>query len=672
MPTLWRSTAPDWTTGEAVKTLQLFQLAYPVIDDLRRAAVAAGVDLGPAGPGGDRWDHGAILQVVAARARLLPLAAELLHDQSRSLFHEPLRQVLGAELSAAHVELLDTFGTPQDPVVAKQMLTPETVERWRRQGDLEALNAPGAPDDSADARARAVDNARNRTALIRRGLDNPLGTGVLIGPDLLLTAGHVVTRRGQPWPPTDAGSLTAVFDYRDATQTPAERGTPVAVAGLVDGQPPEDHEWQGGLQGPVRDDRLDFAVLRLARPVGLEVGLGGGPRGWFLLDPVPYDYTKPTHFDLWGHPRGRVLASTFTVDAIVPVGEARIRYTTNTDKGSSGSPVVDHRGQLVAIHHFARDGQLVNQGVPIARIYAALIGRAELNQTVPTALPGAAGTAGWPGLATGPAVAAPIVLGEPDPFATIEVGGRPVIDRLPLRPGLWELAEGQGRRTLVITGPEDSGVSTSYEIIDHAAARARIHPRLQGLAPDGIKGYKLDLRPYVTTALATRRQQIITEIYRWVEGNDPSEIKVAQVAREILNFRTWARNAFATPTIQWWLFVDSMDEIAEIKQHDIDEVLGVLLGLAEETQLNLRVVLAGRQPTEFEHPAVSWAVPDTASGISRYDTKVWFEARAGARGIALASDQLDAELDLLFPPGGPADPNLLRRAIAAAARRLLP
>src|SRR6185503_13926458 len=49
----------------------------------------------------------------------------------------------------------------------------------------------------------------------------------------------------------------------------------------------------------------------------------------------------------------------------------RIRYRGNTMQGSSGSPVVDARGVLVAIHHFSTATR--NQGVPAAAIAQHLI-----------------------------------------------------------------------------------------------------------------------------------------------------------------------------------------------------------------------------------------------------------------------------------------------------------
>jgi hypothetical protein len=54
-----------------------------------------------------------------------------------------------------------------------------------------------------------------------------------------------------------------------------------------------------------------------------------------------------------------------------------VRYRTNTEGGSSGSPVFDQNWQLVALHH-AGDPSWVakyNEGIPISLILAQLKAR---------------------------------------------------------------------------------------------------------------------------------------------------------------------------------------------------------------------------------------------------------------------------------------------------------
>ena len=54
----------------------------------------------------------------------------------------------------------------------------------------------------------------------------------------------------------------------------------------------------------------------------------------------------------------------------------RIRYRTNTDPGSSGSPVFTMDWDIVALHHYGDPNwqkPLFNQGVPIELIRARIV-----------------------------------------------------------------------------------------------------------------------------------------------------------------------------------------------------------------------------------------------------------------------------------------------------------
>src|SRR6478752_8118928 len=68
--------------------------------------------------------------------------------------------------------------------------------------------------------ARTLWNTALRTALIEVD-GQPVGTGVLIGEDLLLTAHHVLSMAEQEFNPSH--SVCAVFDYAEVpTESPAE------------------------------------------------------------------------------------------------------------------------------------------------------------------------------------------------------------------------------------------------------------------------------------------------------------------------------------------------------------------------------------------------------------------------------------------------------------------
>jgi hypothetical protein len=82
----------------------------------------------------------------------------------------------------------------------------------------------------------------------------------------------------------------------------------------------------------------------------------------------------------------------------------------------------------------------------------------------------------------------------------------------------------------------------------------------------------------------------------------------------------------------------------------LDEVLHTLVNLADDAQLNVRVVLAGREASEL-HPSIAWAEQDLTNGFARSDVEAWLRSRATQTGRQIDQALLDAKLDELFPQG---------------------
>jgi endonuclease G, mitochondrial len=175
-----------------------------------------------------------------------------------------------------------------------------------------------------------------------------LGTAWLIAPTLVLTNHHVVAARltGEPQPAAAdfasqaAGSMVEFdFDRSDAvTQS-------IKVVGVE-------------ANSPV----LDYAVLRLAQPAG---------RPSLKLNPQPVVFGPASYLPLniIQHPRGLPKRVAFRNNLLTGADNETIRYFTDTDSGSSGSPVCDDNWRVVALH---RGGKFVNnvsfQGKPTAYV----------------------------------------------------------------------------------------------------------------------------------------------------------------------------------------------------------------------------------------------------------------------------------------------------------------
>ncbi|HSB85645.1 MAG TPA: hypothetical protein VLD86_05020, partial [Ilumatobacteraceae bacterium] len=457
------------------------------------------------------------------------------------------------------------------------------------------------------------------------------------------TAAHVVDAGSAG--KADADGLVAVFDFHNLDQPPrskAETGWPVAIAGVLAVSPPTSDE-RASLAVADWDapaDKLDFALLKLARPVA-----GGGPpatsRGFYRLDPQPIDLALLPPSEVFHFPLGGFLGRSPILGKFVasPSG-TRIRYSSNTLVGSSGGAVIDRRGNLIALHHYSTAAQ--NQAVPIWLIAAELT-----NQGLLPAAPAPA-----PAGEAQPFVVTPAVVVD-DPFKALRVGPRPIVDRHSLRDTLQKMVTeehlgGSGKRALKISGNTDSGVSWSYWLLNYLESKSRWSPALQATAPGGWRVIKVDLREILTTSIEETRHELVRQLLGQLPGGIGDE-SIAQAARNITDFKRRCREAILESDQLWWIFIDSVDEPGEWPLNSVQEILHALLDLADEQQLQLRLVLAGRKVDDVKHGALSWAAADQPSGLLREEVKNWIRDRVEQTGRHVDDAALTAFLDKWFP-----------------------
>lgn len=209
------------------------------------------------------------------------------------------------------------------------------------------------------------------------------GTGFLVGPDVLLTNYHVVEEviLGKHTP----DQVKLCFDYA----VPATSGLP-AQCGQILGlhQPnwlidysefdeadlqPEPKTW------PVNPDKLDYALLRIA-------GRPGETRGWVRQVNAKHPFVRDSALFIAQHPQGAPMKLALDTRAIVKTLPGRVRYRTNTEPGSSGSPCFDQNWDLVALHHLGEPVPNAvqpkwNEGLPMAAIVAQMQTKGTLGET---------------------------------------------------------------------------------------------------------------------------------------------------------------------------------------------------------------------------------------------------------------------------------------------------
>lgn len=208
----------------------------------------------------------------------------------------------------------------------------------------------------------------------------PRGTGFLIGPSCVITNYHVMQQ-------VVAGVVTADkvkvrFDYR-TDYNGVTYGLDLAPgAWLVHSSPYAPFEAKNLQGGTPTLDELDYTVVRVDGVPGKKaIGANASPdaprRGWVKL-PAGDPPALPKDMPLFvvQHPQGRTMEIAIETHGVIEVNanRTRLRHGVNTDPGSSGSPVFDLTGNLVALHHAGDPATLpvYNQAVPIDTIRASL------------------------------------------------------------------------------------------------------------------------------------------------------------------------------------------------------------------------------------------------------------------------------------------------------------
>ena len=188
------------------------------------------------------------------------------------------------------------------------------------------------------------------------------GTGWLIGPKHIITNHHVVNARDEGETPAaspdfalQGRSLEVQFDY-DKENAEGEKFIPVAVRAA--------------------DAQLDYAILELDQDTGRPaLPLWGKPIDFAAGARLPVNIIQ--------HPGGQPKQVAIRNNLAAALHGADLAYYTDTNGGSSGSPVCNDRWQVLALHkastmamgkfnYQGKDTAWVNVGTTMDRIVASL------------------------------------------------------------------------------------------------------------------------------------------------------------------------------------------------------------------------------------------------------------------------------------------------------------
>ena len=172
--------------------------------------------------------------------------------------------------------------------------------------------------------------ARLGTAVCKLGFDDEEdGTGFLLGPDLLLTNNHVLPDPGR------ARLARCIFEY----QLGVDRKPKETVAFRLD----PDNLF---ITSPA-ETGLDYTFVRIDPAAAARFGQIPASRGSFGSLQGEYAHVVQ-------HPGGKMKRVTYRDNRIYEDDGLFIRYTADTEPGSSGSPVFNNDWQLIGLHHRSR------------------------------------------------------------------------------------------------------------------------------------------------------------------------------------------------------------------------------------------------------------------------------------------------------------------------------
>jgi Trypsin-like peptidase domain len=227
------------------------------------------------------------------------------------------------------------------------------------------------------------------------------GSGILIGPNLVLTAWHVVKPLFAPkpgggwdWDRTAAPRLQAEFDDFLAFVRPGGALAPNATA-RIKAHPQwcvifsrcHDEELQSRLPNDLTqlEGQWDYVIFRLEKAPGQE-------RRWASLDARAVVPRAQSPIVVFQHPAGQpmrigqgdILKPDQNAAAAIP--RLRFLHGANTVQGSSGGPCFDTAFMLFGFHQgewagTGGNGHPMNRGIPLARVLEHI--KAEI-QNLPT------------------------------------------------------------------------------------------------------------------------------------------------------------------------------------------------------------------------------------------------------------------------------------------------
>ncbi|MBV2359091.1 DNA/RNA non-specific endonuclease [Thalassococcus sp. CAU 1522] len=268
----------------------------------------------------------------------------------------------GAHLSAMDLRILDEYQALQS-----EMREPEQNKRLRARRHMVPEDDDNAferilgksnlfPVNFLSRGARKAQSVAKVQLFVRGDIPIGSGSGFLVGPGLMLTNNHVLASRDA------AARAKAIFNFQDDDKF----------------QPLPTQTFDITSEIFFTSDRtaLDFTFVSVR--MDNDRGESLEPFGHFTLIEESGKAVKGEPVSIIQHPRGDRKSIALRDSTIVGVKGDFIYYSTDTEPGSSGAPVLNDQWLPVALHHRSVphpeiEGRwIANRGIRISQIFRVL------------------------------------------------------------------------------------------------------------------------------------------------------------------------------------------------------------------------------------------------------------------------------------------------------------
>lgn len=258
-----------------------------------------------------------------------------LHAAARFLQPFPA-ELATVQAAQEKIEGKSTKAPPVANLVSPSKAATTVMERIVQQNDMVSYSfmEAGAKAGSSVVRVLVTQFEHGITKLLPNGAPSIFsGTGWLLTRQLVITNHHVINARNDNEPDASQADLLVQgenslveFDYH----TDEVQGKRVRVQGLE-----------------AADPHLDYGVVRLKEPAD-RLPLTRFPAEVFVQQGNPQPVNIIQH--PFGHSKKVAIRNNHLFETTFPL----VAYFTDTEKGSSGSPVFNDRWQVIAMHRASK------------------------------------------------------------------------------------------------------------------------------------------------------------------------------------------------------------------------------------------------------------------------------------------------------------------------------